>query len=830
MFEYFTDRTIQIILFAQEESRRLGHRLVGSEQLLLGVIGEQKSPAAQLLIEAGLNLEKAREQVEAMIGRGAGNVPPEIPFTPKVKQILERSLEECRQNGQSYVTPEHLLLSLVRDTDNSAAKVIQAFDVDLEALRVELIRKLGETVPVAAGEERSGRRSGRDRKKKSTSMLAEFGENLTQKAKDGKLDPVVGREGEIERVVQVLGRRTKNNPMLVGEPGVGKTAIAEGLALRIVAGEVPEGIENREVIALDLGLLVAGTQYRGAFEERLTQIVEEVREAGNVVLFIDEVHNLLGAGTMQGGLTAANILKPALARGELQCMGATTLEEFRKYIEKDAALERRFQSVKVGEPSIPEAMEILFGLRRTYEEFHQVAISDDAVKAAVTLADRYISDRFLPDKAIDLIDEAGSRVHLANNPVRPELRSLKQELGQVLAKKDNAVEKQDFETAGELRDRELDLRQKVTDIKAGTGEGQTAEQLPLVDEEDIAHIVSSWTGVPVTKLTDSESAMLVHLEERLHERLIGQEEAVSAVARSLRRARSGLRDPERPLASFIFLGPTGVGKTELSKALAEFMFGDSDAMIRVDMSEYMDPQSMSKMIGSPPGFVGFEDGGQLSEQVRRKPYSVVLFDEIEKAHPDIFNVMLQVLDDGRLTDSQGRTVSFKNTVIIMTSNLGSKAIEKGGQGVGFEVETGEDAQFDRMRARVQDELKNFFRPEFLNRIDEIVVFRQLTQPQVREIADLMVGQVSGYLADREITLVASDRFKDKVAIEGYDPAYGARPLRRKITQLLEDALAEALLSGELQAGDRVLVDTDDDDKVILKPERENVPVKIPAAV
>ena len=830
MFEYFTDRTIQIILFAQEESRRLGHRLVGSEQLLLGVIGEQKSPAAQLLIEAGLNLEKAREQVEAMIGRGAGNVPPEIPFTPKVKQILERSLEECRQNGQSYVTPEHLLLSLVRDTDNSAAKVIQAFDVDLEALRVELIRKLGETVPVAAGEERSGRRSGRDRKKKSTSMLAEFGENLTQKAKDGKLDPVVGREGEIERVVQVLGRRTKNNPMLVGEPGVGKTAIAEGLALRIVAGEVPEGIENREVIALDLGLLVAGTQYRGAFEERLTQIVEEVREAGNVVLFIDEVHNLLGAGTMQGGLTAANILKPALARGELQCMGATTLEEFRKYIEKDAALERRFQSVKVGEPSIPEAMEILFGLRRTYEEFHQVAISDDAVKAAVTLADRYISDRFLPDKAIDLIDEAGSRVHLANNPVRPELRSLKQELGQVLAKKDNAVEKQDFETAGELRDRELDLRQKITDIKAGTGEGQTAEQLPLVDEEDIAHIVSSWTGVPVTKLTDSESAMLVHLEERLHERLIGQEEAVSAVARSLRRARSGLRDPERPLASFIFLGPTGVGKTELSKALAEFMFGDSDAMIRVDMSEYMDPQSMSKMIGSPPGFVGFEDGGQLSEQVRRKPYSVVLFDEIEKAHPDIFNVMLQVLDDGRLTDSQGRTVSFKNTVIIMTSNLGSKAIEKGGQGVGFEVETGEDAQFDRMRARVQDELKNFFRPEFLNRIDEIVVFRQLTQPQVREIADLMVGQVSGYLADREITLVASDRFKDKVAIEGYDPAYGARPLRRKITQLLEDALAEALLSGELQAGDRVLVDTDDDDKVILKPERENVPVKIPAAV
>ncbi len=831
MFEYFTDRTIQIILFAQEESRRLGHRLVGSEQLLLGVIGEQKSPAAQLLVEMGITLEKARSQVESMIGRGAGNVPPEIPFTPKVKQILERSLEEARQNGQSYVTPEHLLLSLVRDGDNSAVKVIQAFDVDLEALRVALIRKLGEAVPVAAGEERQGRQSARDRKGESSSLLKDFGENLTQKARDGRLDPVVGRESEIERVVQVLGRRTKNNPMLVGEPGVGKTAIAEGLALRIVASEVPEGIEDREVIALDLGLLVAGTQYRGAFEERLTQIVEEVREAGNIVLFIDEVHNLLGAGTMQGGLTAANILKPALARGELQCMGATTLEEFRKYIEKDAALERRFQSVKVGEPSIPEAMEILYGLRRTYEEFHQVSISDQAVEAAVKLADRYISDRFLPDKAIDLIDEAGSRVHLAHNPVVPELRSLKKELAVVLKDKDAAVEQQDFDVAGSLRDRELALRAKIAEFKAEKAASQgDGAQAPTVDEEDIANIVSAWTGVPVTKLTDSESAMLVHLEERLHERLIGQEEAVSAVSRSLRRARSGLRDPERPLASFIFLGPTGVGKTELSKALAEFMFGDADAMIRVDMSEYMDPQSMSKMIGSPPGFVGFEDGGQLSEQVRRRPYSVVLFDEIEKAHPDIFNLMLQVLDDGRMTDSQGRTVSFKNTLIIMTSNLGSKAIEKGGQGVGFEVETGDDAQFSRMRDRVQDELKNFFRPEFLNRIDEIVVFRPLTQPQVRQIADLMVQQVSTYLADREITLVASDRFKDKVSIEGYDPAYGARPLRRKITQLLEDALAEALLSGELQPGDRVLVDTDDDDAVVLKPERESVPAKIPAAV
>ena len=568
-------------------------------------------------------------------------------------------------------------------------------------------------------------------------------------------------------------------------------------------------------------LFRSGTQYRGAFEERLTQIVEEVREAGNVVLFIDEVHNLLGAGTMQGGLTAANILKPALARGELQCMGATTLEEFRKYIEKDAALERRFQSVKIGEPSVPEAMEILFGLRRTYEEFHKVSISDEAVEAAVKLADRYISDRFLPDKAIDLIDEAGSRVHLANNPAVPELRSLKKELAIVLNDKDAAVEKQDFDVARSLRDRELALQEKITEIKAANG--ASTDDVPTVGEEDIANIVSSWTGVPVTKLTDSESAMLVHLEERLHERLIGQEEAVSAVARSLRRARSGLRDPERPLASFIFLGPTGVGKTELSKALAEFMFGDSDALIRVDMSEYMEKHTVSRLIGAPPGYVGFDQGGLLTDGIDQHPHSVLLLDEIEKAHPDVFNMLLQILEDGRLTDAKGRTVDFKNTLLILTSNIGSKVIEKGGGGIGFEfAEDAGESQYNRIKSLVNEELKQYFRPEFLNRLDEIIVFRQLTKPEVKEISDILLKEVFGRLTEQGITLEVTDKFKERLVEEGYNPSYGARPLRRAIMRLLEDTLAEEILSSRLKEGDTAVVDVDEKGKVVIasKEKRE----------
>ncbi len=680
---------------------------------------------------------------------------------------------------------------------------------------------LGETAEVTSG-------GGQGRTK--TPTLDEFGSNLTQMAHDGKLDPVVGRQKEIERVIQILGRRTKNNPVLIGEPGVGKTAIAEGLAQRIANDDVPDILEDKRVVTLDIGLLVAGTKYRGEFEERLKKIMDEIRTAGNVILVIDEVHTLIGAGAAEGAIDAANILKPALARGELQCIGATTLDEYRKHIERDAALERRFQPVMVGEPSVDETIEILRGLRERYEQHHKLKISDEAVEAAAKLADRYISDRFLPDKAIDLIDEAGSRVRLLNSQLPPAAKELDKELRQVLKDKDDAVRSQNFDKAGELRDREMEIKAEIRAIaqnkKTETADGEAIS--PVVTEEDIAQIVASWTGVPVNKLTESESEKLLHMEDTLHTRLIGQDEAVKAVSRAIRRARVGLKNPNRPIASFIFSGPTGVGKTELTKALAAYFFGSEDSMIRLDMSEYMERHTVSKLIGSPPGYVGYNEGGQLTEAVRRRPYTVVLFDEIEKAHPDVFNMLLQILEDGRLTDAKGRTVDFKNTLLIMTSNIGSKVIEKGGGGLGFEFASGGDAaesQYNRIRSLVNEELKQYFRPEFLNRLDEIIVFRQLTKDEVKEIADILLNEVFGRLKEQGITLGVTERFKDRLVEEGYNPSYGARPLRRAIMRLLEDSLAEEILSGRVKDGDVATVDVDADGKVnvLNGPVRELLP-------
>ena len=668
---------------------------------------------------------------------------------------------------------------------------------------------LGETAEVAAGGSNS---------RTKTPTLDEFGSNLTQMAAEGKLDPVVGRQKEIERVIQILGRRTKNNPVLIGEPGVGKTAIAEGLAQRIATNDIPDILEDKRVVTLDIGLLVAGTKYRGEFEERLKKIMDEIRTAGNVILVIDEVHTLIGAGAAEGAIDAANILKPALARGELQCIGATTLDEYRKHIERDAALERRFQPVMVGEPSVSETIEILFGLRERYEQHHKLKISDQALEAAAKLSDRYISDRYLPDKAIDLMDEAGSRVRLINSQLPPAAKELDKELRQVLKEKDEAVRSQDFDRAGELRDREMEIKGQIRTIsqtkKAETTRSE--DDSPIVTEEDIAQIVASWTGVPVNKLTESESEKLLNMEGTLHQRLIGQDEAVKAVSRAIRRARVGLKNPNRPIASFIFSGPTGVGKTELTKALAAYFFGSEDAMVRLDMSEYMERHTVSKLIGSPPGYVGYNEGGQLTEAVRRRPYTVVLFDEIEKAHPDVFNMLLQILEDGRLTDAKGRTVDFKNTLIIMTSNIGSKVIEKGGGGLGFEFSENEnDAQYNRIRNLVNEELKQYFRPEFLNRLDEIIVFRQLNKEEVKEIAVILLKEVFGRLLEKGITLEVTEKFKERLVEEGYNPSYGARPLRRAILRLLEDSLAEEILSGRIKEGDTAVVDVDENAQVVV---------------
>jgi len=840
MFERFTEKAIKVIMLAQEEARRLGHNFVGTEQILLGLIGEGTGVAAKVLKSLGVNLKDSRIEVEKIIGRGSGFVAVEIPFTPRAKRVLELSLEEARQLGHNYIGTEHLLLGLIREGEGVAARVLENLGIDLTKVRTQVIRMLGETAEVGSG-------AGSGKGSVKTATLDEFGTNLTKLASESKLDPVVGRHAEIDRVVQILGRRTKNNPVLIGEPGVGKTAIAEGLAQRIQQGEIPDILEDKRVLTLDIGLLVAGTKYRGEFEERLKKIMEEIKSAGNVILVIDEVHTLIGAGAAEGAIDAANILKPALARGELQCIGATTLDEYRKHIERDAALERRFQPVMVGEPSIEDTIEILKGLRERYEQHHRLKITDEALDAAAHLGDRYISDRFLPDKAIDLIDEAGSRVRLINSKLPPEAKQIDKELREIQKQKEESVREQNFDQAGQLREKEIELSSKIKELLENKKEAQSEttvnsdenlgqspsniSQNPVVSEEDVAHIVASWTGVPVQKLTETESVKLLNMEDTLHKRLIGQDEAVKAVSRAIRRARVGLKNPNRPIASFIFSGPTGVGKTELTKALASYFFGSEEAMIRLDMSEFMERHTVSKLIGSPPGYVGFNEGGQLTEAVRRRPYTVVLFDEVEKAHPDVFNLLLQLLEEGRLTDSKGRTVDFKNTLLIMTSNIGSKVIEKGGGGLGFEFsgESIEDSQYNRIKSLVNEELKQYFRPEFLNRLDEIIVFRQLTKDEVKDIAEIMLKEVFSRINEKGIKLNVTDAFKERLVEEGYNPSYGARPLRRAVMRLLEDSLAEEVLSGRIKDGDVALVDVDENKKVTVKISPEELQQELAGA-
>lgn len=765
MFEYFNQKAIKAVMFAQEEARRTGHSVVGTEHLLLGLIGEATATAALILKDLKVTLHESRRLIEGMTGRGTGYSPVNIPFTPKAKKMFEQAFQEARQLGEQAIATEHLLLAITSDPESLAAKILIMQGVDLIKLRGLLIKNAGEKV--ASG--RFTAKSDYEDQKNAPQggILAQYGRNLSQEVKNGKIDPVIGREPEIERVVQILGRRTKSNPILLGEPGVGKTAIAEGLAQRIHNGDIPELLQDKQVIALDMGSLLAGTRFRGDFEERLKGVVEEVRKSGNIILFIDEIHTLVGAGSMGGAMDASNLLKPALARGELQCLGATTLDEYKRHIERDAALERRFQPVMVGEPTKEQAIEILRGLKATYEDFHQVKYDQKALEAAVNLSSRYINDRFLPDKAIDLLDEAGSRTHL-----RYSLQS-----------------------------------KSPAEVSEESPLINPESLIPVVDAEEIAQIVAAWTGIPVTQLTETESESLLNLEYQLHERIIGQQEAVNAVSRAIRRARVNLKNPNRPIASFIFAGPTGVGKTELTKALAKLLFGSESSMIRLDMSEFMESHTVSKLIGAPPGYIGYNEGGQLTEAVRRQPYRVVLFDEIEKAHPDVFNLLLQLLEDGHLTDSQGRRVDFKNTLIIMTSNIGSKVIEKGGNSLGFEIADDlAQSRYQQISNRVTEELKQYFRPEFLNRLDEIIVFRQLTREEVTQIADILIADLAKQLTEKGISVEVTAAFKDLVINEGYDPSYGARPLRRALTRRLEDSLAVAMLSGKVNSGDHAILD------------------------
>ena len=808
MFERFTEKAIKVIMLAQEEARRLGHNFVGTEQVLLGLIGEGTGIAAKTLKSMGVNLKDARVEVEKIIGRGSGFVAVEIPFTPRAKRVLELSWDEARQLGHNYIGTEHLLLGLIREGEGVAARVLENLGVDLNKIRSNVVKMLGDSKPTAAaGAGSSSSSSATSASKVKTPSLDEFGTDLTLAASELRLDPVVGREKEIERVIQILARRTKNNPVLLGEPGVGKTAVAEGLAIRIVNSEVPDILENKKIIQLDMGLLIAGTKYRGEFEERLKKIMDEIRQAGNVILVIDEMHTLIGAGAAEGAIDAANILKPALSRGEIQVIGATTSDEYRKYIEKDSALERRFQPVIIEEPSIDETIEIIKGLKPKYEEHHNLIISDEAIVAATKLSSKYVNDRFLPDKAIDVIDEASSKVRLKFCTLSPEGKELEKELKDIIREKEEAIRNQEFERASALRDDEANMKDRIREVSEEWRRQNDANK-PTVSEEDVAEVIAIMTGVPVTKLTEGESERLLKLEDTLHARVIGQSDAVTAISKAIRRARVGLKSPNRPIGSFIFSGPTGVGKTELAKALAEAIFGSEDNMIRVDMSEFMEKHSTAKLIGSPPGYVGYDDGGHLSELVRKKPYSVILFDEIEKAHPDVFNIMLQILDDGRLTDAKGRHVNFKNTVIIMTSNVGASMISTAGK-LGFSTaESAKQDKYEKLKDTVNEELKKAFRPEFLNRIDDIIVFSHLSKEEIRQIVDLMMKDLFKRLSERELSIEVTDEVKDYLAKDGYNEAYGARPLRRLIQKKIEDQLAEEILTNAYQPGDVILLKLD----------------------
>ncbi len=802
MFERFTDRARRVVVLAQEEARMLNHNYIGTEHILLGLIHEGEGVAAKALESLGIALEGVRAQVEEIIGQGQQAPSGHIPFTPRAKKVLELSLREALQLGHNYIGTEHILLGLIREGEGVAAQVLQKLGADLNRVRQQVLQLLSGY----QGKETAAAEGGRSEGTPSTSLvLDQFGRNLTQSAREGKLDPVIGREKEIERVMQVLSRRTKNNPVLIGEPGVGKTAVVEGLAQAIIRGDVPQTLKDKHLYTLDLGSLVAGSRYRGDFEERLKKVLKEIRTRGDIILFIDELHTLVGAGAAEGAIDAASILKPMLARGELQTIGATTLDEYRKHVEKDAALERRFQPIQVGEPTVAHTIEILKGLRDRYEAHHRITISDEALVAAATLADRYINDRFLPDKAIDLIDEAGARMRIRRMTAPPDLRDFDEKLANVRRDKESAIDSQDFEKAAALRDSEKQLLTKKAEREKAWKDGDL-DVVSEVDDEQIAEVLANWTGIPVFKLTEEETSRLLRMEDELHKRIIGQDQAVKAVSQAIRRTRAGLKDPKRPSGSFIFAGPSGVGKTELTKALAEFLFGDEDALIQVDMGEFHDRYTASRLFGAPPGYVGYEEGGQLTEKVRRKPFSVVLFDEIEKAHPDIYNTLLQVLEDGRLTDGQGRTVDFKNTVIVFTSNLGTQDISKA-VGIGFS-QGGDESNYERMKTKVNEELKRHFRPEFLNRIDDVVVFHQLTPEQIMIMVTLMLKRVEKALKNKDMGLEVTDAAKKLLGERGFDPVLGARPLRRTIQREIEDKLSEKILFDEIKPGQIVAVDVE----------------------